>query len=108
MFFIYSYFVGHAFLDNYNEQFNKSIKNSDSIIKQHIGASLALGIVISALLFIPLLGPLCAPILGAIAAAIYGERYKIEDSLPQEFFLVDDTIVWSTKYSQIEWFDLHN
>ena len=24
MFFIYAYFVGHAFLDNYNEQFNKS------------------------------------------------------------------------------------
>ena len=93
MFFIYAYFVGHAFLDNYNEQFKKSMKISDSIIKQHIGASLALGILISVLLFIPLLGPLFAPILGAIAAAIYGERYKIENSVPQEVFAIDDTLV---------------
>lgn len=81
MFIVYSYFMGYAFLDNYNEQFDHTIKNSQAIIRQNIGGALGIGIVISLLIYIPLLGPLFGPIFGSVAAAIYGERYKIENDV---------------------------
>ncbi len=83
MFFVYAYFLGYAFLDNYNEQFVKTIKNSQAIIRQHFGASLALGLLITGIIFIPLVGPIVGPIFGGIAGAIYGERFKIENTLPE-------------------------
>ena len=78
MFFVYAYFIGFGFLDNYNEQFGKTMNQSLVIVRQHVGASTAIGLLISGLLFIPFIGPLFSPIFGAIAATIYGERYKIE------------------------------
>ena len=85
MFFVYAYFIGYAFLDNYNELYVRTIKNSDRIIKHHAGAAITLGILVSILLHIPILGPLFAPILASIAGAIYGNRYKIQELfLPEE------------------------
>ncbi len=83
MFFIYSYFLGYAFLDNYNEQYAKTIKNSDLIVRKHVGAATTIGLLTNLLLFVPLLGGIFAPIYGSIAASIYGEKYQIEgeDSL---------------------------
>lgn len=80
MIFVYGYFIGYAFFDNYNEQFHKTLKESALIIKQHVGAVTALGVVISLLLYIPLLGPIFAPIFGAIAAALYGHKYQLENT----------------------------
>lgn len=79
MFFVYAYFIGYALLDNYNEQFARTIKQSQAIIRQHLGAAVTIGVLITGLIYIPLVGPIFAPIFGAIAAAIYGERFKIED-----------------------------
>ena len=81
MFFVYAYFIGYAFLDNYNEQFVKTIKNSQAIIRQHVGATTALGLLITILLYVPIVGPIIGPIFGSIAGAIYGERYKIENAI---------------------------
>ena len=78
MFFVYSYFMGYAFLDNYNEQFKKSIKSSENIIQQHVGASTAFGLAASILLYVPVIGPVLTPILGAVAATLYGHRYRID------------------------------
>lgn len=75
MFFIYAYFLGYAFIDNYNEQFNKTIKQSEFIIRQHFWASITLGVLASGMLIVPLLGPLVAPIFCAISATIYGHKY---------------------------------
>jgi thiamine transporter ThiT len=81
MFAVYGYFMGYAFLDNYNEQFEHKIKQSQEIIRKHFGAAVTIGIVVSILIYIPLLGPLFGPIIGSVAGAIYGERYKIETEL---------------------------
>ncbi len=78
MFFVYAYFIGYAFLDNYNEQFSFKIKQSQTIIRQHLGAAFILGLVVTLLLYVPLVGPLLAPIFGGIAASIYGFRYSLE------------------------------
>jgi len=81
MIFVYGYFIGYAFFDNYNEQFHKTLKESALIIKQHVGAVTALGVVVSILLYVPLLGPVFAPIFGGIAAALYGHKYHIEETI---------------------------
>jgi hypothetical protein len=78
MFFVYSYFLGYAFLDNYNEQFDKTITESQRIVRQHVWASTTFGILGSGLLLIPLIGPLMTPILGAIGATLYGQKNGIE------------------------------
>ncbi|MFK7808402.1 MAG: EI24 domain-containing protein [Saprospiraceae bacterium] len=80
MFLVYTYFIGYAFLDNYNEQFEFKISKSQQIIRRHLGAAFALGLVVTLLLYIPLVGPLLAPIFGGVAATIYGVRYSMEDT----------------------------
>ncbi len=79
MFFVYAFFVGHAFFDNYNELHNLSIKNSEITTKYHFGATLALGTVSSILLMIPIIGPIITPIFAALTANIYGYRYRLNE-----------------------------
>jgi len=79
MFLIHSFFIGLAFLDNYNEQQKLNIKESDICIRHHSGAATTLGIVASLGLMIPFIGPLAVPVFGAISANIYGSRYHIEN-----------------------------
>ena len=81
MFFVYGYFIGYAFIDNYNEQYEKTIKESQYIVRKHLGAAVGLGVVISLLLYIPVIGPLFSPIFGGIAASIYGNRYQIQNDV---------------------------
>lgn len=81
MFLVYSYFMGYAFIDNYNEQFNISIKDSLLKVRQHVGAATLLGVVVSALIYIPIIGPFIAPLLGAIAATIYSHKYQVHKVL---------------------------
>jgi len=78
MFFVHAYYIGFAFMDNYNEQFEIEIKESQKIVLKHGYASTFLGVVISLLLYIPLLGPLITPLFGAITATLYGHKNAIE------------------------------
>jgi len=78
MFLIYAYFLGHAFLDNYNEQHLLSIKASDNIIRKRFLASIALGIIASVIVHIPVLGPLTAPLFCSVVATLYGYRHQLE------------------------------
>ncbi len=78
MFFIHAYFIGLAFLDNYYEQFEINIKESSNRIYNHRYASTFLGVVISLMLYIPLIGPLITPLFGAIAATLYGHKNRLE------------------------------
>jgi len=82
MFLVYAYFIGHAFLDNYNEQHNISTKVSDKIISQRIGASTMLGIIASVIMLIPIIGPLTAPLLCSVIATLYGYSNKLEEVRP--------------------------
>ena len=77
MFLVYGYFLGVGFLDNYNEQHDIPIKDSELIIRQHFGAAMVFGVAVSIMLLIPIIGPLGAPILAAVSATIYGYQFKI-------------------------------
>jgi len=79
MFFVYAFFVGHAFFDNYNEINNLTIKQSERITKIHFGATLTLGTVASVLLLVPILGVIVTPIFAALTANIYGYKFKLKE-----------------------------
>ena len=81
MFFVHAYFIGYAFLDNYNEQFGLKLKESRKIITQHKFASTALGVLISGILIIPVLGAIITPFLGAVIATLYGHNYQMEETI---------------------------
>lgn len=81
MFFVYASFMGMAFLDNFNEQYGMTIKESEYVAKQHFGAAFVLGIATSLLLMIPIVGPIVTPIFGAISANVYGYRFKLQENI---------------------------
>ena len=60
------YFLGLLILDNYNEQFHLTIKESFEFSKQFIGVSLALGLFLNLMIYIPIVGT----ILGSMIAAV--------------------------------------
>lgn len=78
MFFVYSYFIGYSFIDNYNEQFGIDIKTSLLKVRKHVGAAIALGVVVNMIIFIPLIGPFIAPIFGGVAGTLYSYKYNVQ------------------------------
>ena len=78
MFFVYSYFMGYAFIDNYNEQFDINIKESLLKVRQHVGAATLLGVVVTGLMYFPVIGPFFAPLFGAVAATLYSHKYQVQ------------------------------
>ncbi len=78
MFFVYSYYLGFAFLDNYLEQYKFSLKNSSKCVQRHFGASAVFGVFASLMMNVPLLGPLVVPFICGIAATRYGHVAKME------------------------------
>jgi hypothetical protein len=78
MFFIYGYYLGFAFLDNYLEQYKFSLKNSSKCIQRHFGASAVFGVFASVVMNVPLLGPLVVPFICGIAATRYGHATHME------------------------------
>ncbi|NNE25487.1 MAG: EI24 domain-containing protein [Saprospiraceae bacterium] len=81
MFFVYAYFIGFAFLDNYNEQFEFNLKESRKVIQQHKYASTTIGILISGLLAVPVIGAIVTPFLGAVIATLYGHNCQMEEGI---------------------------
>lgn len=78
-FIIEFYFIGHLFLDNYNEQFGLTVKESFRHIRGHAGAAIAIGAVAYFLFLIPVVGMIVAPILGAVTGALYMFTHQIHD-----------------------------
>jgi len=76
---ITAFYLGFAFIDNYLELYNISISSSAVIVRSHIGGALVIGLISSALLLVPLIGPLFIPILCSIAATRYADQFQIEN-----------------------------
>jgi len=74
MFFVYSYYLGFAFFDNYNEQFGLTIKESAALTKENMGAAVMLGIAAHVILIVPIVGAIIMPIFCAVAATLYGHK----------------------------------
>lgn len=64
------FYLGFAIVDNYNEQFGLSIKQSVAYARGYIGVSLALGLVLYLLMLIPLVGTVAGPLLVSVAGAL--------------------------------------
>jgi len=78
MFLVYSYYMAYAFLDDYNEQFGFSRKESGAIIKTHMGAAVGFGLFANIISYIPFIGVFVLPFYAAITATIYAERVRME------------------------------
>jgi hypothetical protein len=70
-FFVEFFFIGAAFMDNYNEQFHLSINESFKKSFTHIGAALIIGLFAYVVLLIPAIGVVFAPFFCAVAATCY-------------------------------------
>lgn len=72
------YYLGFTVVDNYNEQFGLSVKDSaQSTYQNHMGVALGLGVVLNILLFIPVLGAVIAPPLSAVTGTLV--MYELSD-----------------------------
>lgn len=71
------FFLGWAVVDNYNEQFGLTIKESIHYTRDYLGVSLAVGVVLYVLMFIPIAGPVVGPLLAAVTATLV--MYEIAD-----------------------------
>lgn len=67
---IQAFFIGFTFIDNYNERYGVSIKESVIITKDYAGLATVVGMVTYALMMIPIIGVFIGPIIGAVAAAL--------------------------------------
>ena len=70
LFGVQCFYFGFAIMDNYNEQFGLSIDASARYSRDYLGVALALGLVLYALLLIPILGTVVGPVLCTTTAAL--------------------------------------
>ena len=70
-FVIQFYFLGLAFIDNYNEQYKIPIKESFGIAYDHFWASIIIGVVAYLLFLIPLFGIILGPFICAVGSTTY-------------------------------------
>lgn len=74
VFIMQCYFLGFLMLDNFNEIYHLTIKESSKLTRSFAGVALAIGFVSYMLILIPLIGAFLAPLLGAVTAAIVMHR----------------------------------
>lgn len=67
---VQAFFLGFAVIDNYNEIFGMSIKQSARLTLYYPGLSVAVGLTTYFLLLIPILGAILAPFLVGVAATL--------------------------------------
>lgn len=79
------YFLGFAFIDNYNELSGMGIKESEIDTRKHMGVAVAVGGVAYGLLLIPVIGSIIAPVLGGVAAtlALFEIRPPVFEEIPE-------------------------
>ena len=70
-FLVGSFFLGYIYIDNYNNAFGISIKNSFPIVVQHAGAALTFGIVTKILFLIPFVGVVFSSFICGVASTWY-------------------------------------
>ncbi|MBI5917742.1 MAG: hypothetical protein HY842_20415 [Bacteroidetes bacterium] len=75
-FFIQSYFLGFALIDNYHECFELKVAESQQrTFRLATGVSVAAGMVAFCFMYVPLVGAVIATMLGAVVATLAMERF---------------------------------
>lgn len=64
------YFLGFAFIDNYNELSGLGIRESERDTRKYPGVAVGIGSVAYILLLIPIAGSILVPVLGGVAATL--------------------------------------
>ena len=64
------YFMGFTIVDNYNERYHISVKDSAKRAKEVAGTVVAIGLCTYVLLLVPLLGAFVAPFIAGVAATL--------------------------------------
>lgn len=77
IFAVQCYYLGFIMVDNYNEQFHMSIKESAKYSRQFIGVALATGLILYLIMIVPVVGPIVGPIIGSVAVTLL--MFKISD-----------------------------
>ncbi len=67
---IQCYYLGFAIVDNYNEVYGMSLKQSARLTKEYWGVAIVTGIFVYVLMLVPVAGTVAGPIAGAVAATI--------------------------------------
>ncbi|MEM9919383.1 MAG: EI24 domain-containing protein [Bacteroidota bacterium] len=64
------YFLGFVVIDNYNELYSMSIRESERVTREFFGVAIAIGLVTYLLLLLPIVGAVLAPFVGAVTATL--------------------------------------
>jgi CysZ protein len=70
IFFVSCYFIGFAMVDNYNERLGMTIRESLKFTRKYTGVALAIGLVVYAIMLIPVIGAFVGPLLGGVTATL--------------------------------------
>ncbi len=71
------FFLGFAVMDNYNEQFDMTIKDSLKLSRRFFGVAIGTGLVLQIFFAIPAFGPIVGPFLAAVAVCLV--MYELTD-----------------------------
>ncbi|MEL6124707.1 MAG: hypothetical protein AAFR14_13410, partial [Bacteroidota bacterium] len=70
LFLVSSFYLGFAIVDNYNEIYHMTIKQSAKYAWQYAGVTLIVGLIMYLLMYIPVVGPIIGPCFAAVIAAL--------------------------------------
>jgi len=70
LFLVQAFFTGFVIVDNYNEVYHMTIKQSSKYAWQYAGITLTVGAMVMLILYVPLVGTISGPLLGAVVAAL--------------------------------------
>ena len=79
---IQCYFLGFAVIDNYNEIYKLSIKESAKYTRIYAGVALGIGAAVYVLMLLPIIGTIFAPLLGAVAGTMTMYELEQKDQPP--------------------------
>ncbi len=68
------YFLGFAIFDNFTEQFDLTIKESEQFARSYVGVVLATGLLLYIFLLIPIVGTAAGPVITAVIVALVMSR----------------------------------
>lgn len=81
---IQCYFLGFVVVDNYNELYSMTIKESEKVTREFGGVAIGIGLVTYLLLMIPLIGAVVAPFVGAVTATLVMHGLRDEHQMYAE------------------------
>lgn len=84
--FIQSYFLGFAVVDNYNEIYHMSLRQSSLYTLQYATVALIIGLVVYVIMLVPLAGSVLGPLIGAVVATLtMYELHQIDNNMSWVF-----------------------